>query len=65
MIRTEYYTTREDGVVLVRSYSDCGKVICRDGVCYDEAIDPADAGRIYEESEHDREKEVDQFGELQ
>ena len=51
MIVTEFYRTREDGVRLVRTYSDTGKLIERDGVVYDEAIDPEDSGRVYVESD--------------
>ena len=52
MIITEYYMTRTDGVVLNRTYSDSGMMIERDGVFYEEAIDPADSGRVYTESTH-------------
>ena len=51
MIVTEYFATREDGVVLNRTYSDQGFMIQRDGVCYEEAIDPAEENRIYRETE--------------
>ena len=51
MIVTEYYMTREDGVVLKRTYSDEGFMIERDGVLYDEAIDPAELGRTYTETD--------------
>lgn len=50
MIVTDNYETRADGVLLVRTYSDRGRKIIRDGVAYDEAIDPADSGREYTES---------------
>lgn len=50
-IITEYYKTREDGVILNRTYSDSGMMIERDGVLYEEAIDPAELGRVYTESE--------------
>ena len=55
MIVTEFYKTREDGVRLVRTYSDTGKLIERDGVVYEEAIDPEDSGRVYAESDVDME----------
>lgn len=55
MIVTEFYRTREDGVRLVRTYSDAGKMIERDGVVYEEAIDPEDSGRVYAESDMDME----------
>lgn len=51
MIVFEYYMTRKDGVDLYRTYSDRGMMIERDGVLYDEAIDPPDHGRIYIETE--------------
>ena len=49
-IITEYYTTRADGVALNRTYSDRGMKIERDGVLYDEAIDPAELDRKYIET---------------
>ena len=51
MIITEYYRTREDGVVLNRTYSDAGMMIERDGVRYSEAIDPAELNRQYTETD--------------
>lgn len=51
MIITEYYRTREDGVVLNRTYSDKGMMIEREGVRYDEAIDPAELNRQYTETD--------------
>ena len=51
MIITEFYKTREDGVVLNRTYSDKGMMIERDGVRYDEAIDPAELNRQYTETD--------------
>lgn len=51
MIVFEYYMTRKDGVDLYRTYSDRGMMIERDGILYDEAIDPSDYGRIYIETE--------------
>ena len=56
-IKTEYYTTREDGVVLHRTYSDKGMMIERDGVRYSEAIDPAELNRTYTETDEPIEKE--------
>ena len=60
MIVTENYTLREDGVQLVRTYSDRGRKIMRDGVAYDEAIDPADSGRVYTESDEPTELTADE-----
>lgn len=51
MVKTGYFATRYDGVVLNRTYSDIGMKIERDGVRYDEAIDPADLGRAYTETD--------------
>ena len=50
-IVTEYYTTREDGVVLNRTYSDQNMMVERDGVRYCEAIDPAELNRQYTETD--------------
>ena len=50
MIVTEYYKTRSDGVELVRTYSDIGMMIERDGVRYSEAVDPTHLGRVYTET---------------
>lgn len=51
MIKTEYYTTRSDGVVLNRTYSDLGYMIERNGMRYAEAIDPAELKRQYTETD--------------
>lgn len=50
MIVVEYFCTREDGVVLNRTYSDKGMMIERDGVQYSEAIDPVELNRTYTET---------------
>lgn len=50
MIQTEFYKTRKDGTVLIRSYSDVGYKIERDGDRYDEAIDPDGYHREYIET---------------
>lgn len=49
MIKTETITigTRQ----LIRTYSDAGYKIQRDGIRYDEAVDPIDSGRIYSETD--------------
>lgn len=49
-IVTEYHKTREDGVRLVRTYSNAGMMIERNGISYDEAIDPEELGRDYIET---------------
>ena len=51
MIVTEYYMTREDGVVLNRTYSDRNMMIERDGELYGDAIDPAELSRVYTETD--------------
>lgn len=51
MLITEYYKTLDDGTVLNRTYSDIGMRVERDGVLYDEAIDPAELNREYTESD--------------
>lgn len=50
-IITQHYKTREDGVVLNRTYSDKGMMIEREGVRYEEAIDPAELNRQYKETD--------------
>ena len=49
MIKTEKLTI--SGRQLIRTYSDTGYMIERDGVEYEEAIDPIDSGRVYTESD--------------
>lgn len=51
MIVTELYLERPDGTRLVRTYSSEGKYITRDGEIYEEAIDPEELGRVYEETD--------------
>lgn len=51
MIVTEYFKTREDGVILNRTFSDAGMMIERDGIRYSEAIDPAELNRQYIETD--------------
>ena len=51
MIITEYYITREDGVILNCTYYDAGMMIEREGVQYSEAIDPAELNRQYAETD--------------
>ena len=51
MIKTEFYMTRRDGVNLYRTYSDEGFYIVRDGILYEEAIDPEGTGRTYTEAD--------------
>lgn len=49
MIKTESMTI--NGREFVRTYSDAGYMIEREGIRYEEAIDPADTGRTYTETD--------------
>lgn len=53
MIQRDYYLTREDGVVLYRTYSDEGYKIKQrpTGIIYDEAIDVENAPYTYTETD--------------
>mgnify|MGYP003291872263 CR=1 FL=1 len=53
MVIREYYTTREDGVILYRTYSDTSHKLrqLETGVIYDEAIDVESANYSYEETD--------------
>lgn len=53
MIITEYYRTRDDGVVLNRTYSDAGMMILQNetGIEYSEAIDIEGAAFTYTETD--------------
>ena len=51
MLKTENITI--NGVPYVRTWSDIGKMIERDGAMYEEALDPAHLGRTYTETEQD------------
>lgn len=51
MIIIEYYKTREDGVLLNRTYSDLDMMIEREGILYSEAVDPAELNRTYIETD--------------
>ena len=57
MIKTETLTI--NGVEFVRACSDSGLLIERDGVLYEEAIDPADSGRTYTESDQPIEQDLE------
>lgn len=52
MIHRVFYRTREDGVVLWRTYSDEGHLICQvdTGELYEEAIDVELTTHTYEET---------------
>lgn len=49
LIKSEVVTI--GGKQCVRTYSDAGMMIERDGALYEEAIDPAELGRVYTETE--------------
>lgn len=51
MLRTETFI-RDDGVTLVRTYSDARRLILQNetGVLYDEAVDVENSGYTYTES---------------
>lgn len=49
MIKTEKLTI--NGKVFVRTYSDNGFMVERDGVRYGEAVDPEELGRTYTETD--------------
>lgn len=49
MIITENLTI--DGRAFVRTYSDAGYMVERDGIRYSEAVDPAELGRVYTETD--------------
>jgi hypothetical protein len=53
MIRTEYYTTREDGVVLNRTFSDAGFYIVQNetGIKYSDAVDVMPCKYTYTETD--------------
>lgn len=59
MVIKEFYRVREDGVRLVRSFSDVGKKIRKVGTeeIYDEAIDIEESAYEYEETEEDADVE--------
>lgn len=57
MIKTEQLQI--NGKAFVRTYSDRGVMIERDGAVYSEAIDPIGSGRTYTETEIPVPKEDD------
>lgn len=50
------------GRAFVKTYSDKGMMVERDGVRYSEAIDPAEFGRVYTETDEPVEKEEETEG---
>lgn len=57
MIKTEQITI--NGKAFIRTYSDRGVMIERDGAVYSEAIDPIGSGRTYTETDTPVPKEDD------
>lgn len=49
MIKTENMTI--NGKSYIRTWSDTNMMIERDGAMYEEAIDPAELGRVYTETD--------------
>lgn len=47
MIKTEALTI--GSTAFIRTYSDAGRYVVREGIAYEEAIDPAEFGRTYTE----------------
>ena len=58
MIVTEEQTI--NGKAFVKTYSNIGMMVERDGVRYSEAIDPAEFNRIYTETDEPIEGETDE-----
>ena len=56
MIQTEKLTI--NGRAFVKTYSDEGFMVERDGIRYAEAIDPAEFGRQYTETDEPTEEET-------
>ena len=67
MIKTEYYTTRNDGVILVRTYSTENKYIkqVETGLEYDTAIDIGVYDNEYKPLKYtyiETDKEIEEYG---
>ena len=58
MIKTENLTI--NGKSFIRTYSDSGYMVERDGIRYSEAIDPAEFSRQYTETDEPIEGETDE-----
>lgn len=56
MVVTEHYATHGNGIELIRSYSDEGFYIERDGTLYVDAVDNAEFKRVYTETNRPIEK---------
>lgn len=59
MVVTENYRVREDGVQLVKSFSDCGNYIRKGGAVYEEAVEPADLAMGWEDTGLEIPTEID------
>lgn len=62
MIQTESLTI--NGVQFTRTYSDSNRYVVRDGVEYEEAIDPSEFGRTYAEGREIMSEEPDESAEI-
>ena len=51
MIRTEHYINEHDGREFIRTWSDAGRYVCREGQQWAEANDPAEFNRTYTEGD--------------
>ena len=51
MIKTEFHSIRDDGVRLERTFSDMNRYIERNGVLFEEAVDPEELDRVYTETD--------------
>lgn len=62
MLVKEYYDTRDDGIMLYRTYSDINHYIrqIETGNVYSEAIDVEGASFTYEETEEVIEQEIEE-----
>ena len=50
-----------NGRDFIRTYSDAGRLVVRDGELYSEACDPAEYGRIYTEGEPIEEADAEEI----
>lgn len=57
-IKQEHFDV--NGVDFIRTTSDAGRYVVRDGVSYEEANDPAELGRAYTEGDLMPEEELDE-----
>ena len=49
-----------DGNEFMHTYSDANRYVVRDGISYDEAIDPLNSGRVYTEGDMKEPDEPDE-----